>query len=365
MNVSVLRSGPVLAEVAAEWDDLYARSPGATPFLSHAWLSSHARHFPAALRITCVRDSGGRLVAAFPLRLHRRAGLRTLRPLGAELADYSDALVDTAVPDAAAGLASALRDQPGWDLIDLPEVRPGSAAHQLTGAWPGPVLARPGSNCLELPIATADALLCGLPAKSRQDLRRALRRAARLDAVQVTGDPADVSTAIGELLDLHARQWQGRPVNPLHHTGSFHAHLREVAQRLVPAGAVVLVRHLAGGVPVAVSFFLLHGDTIGGYLYGAHPDLRRQLDVAALMIRTGLDLGRERGAGRLNMLRGEEAGKLRWQPTVRPNQRITLPRPGLGAGGAATLAALATHAVRDQAGRSALLRRMAARLRTG
>ena len=59
----------------AEWDDLVARCAAATPFQTYAWLESWWRTYgePGRLRLVLVRH-GGRLVAAAPFVLRRRAG---------------------------------------------------------------------------------------------------------------------------------------------------------------------------------------------------------------------------------------------------------------------------------------------------
>jgi hypothetical protein len=79
-----------------------------------------------------------------------------------------------------------------------------------------------------------------------------------------------------------------------------------------------------------------------------------------MMIRSGLELGREHGATRLAMLRGEEAGKLRWQPRQRRNRRVLLVRPEAGRGHAAALSALLLRAGRARVARSPRLSGLAA-----
>lgn len=363
MNGELVTTGAGFDALEADWDALYRRSPGATPFLAHGWLAAYWQAFgePDGLRVVCLRDAAGRLVGAAPLRLRRRPGLTVLTVLADELSDFTDVLAD---PELSGRLAARLLDLPGWDVLDAPEVAATSVLSGLSTGWPGPVVRLPASTCLELPTAPVETLLAELPGKTRGDLRRKLRLADGLGLRlgEVPDDPAAVAAAVTELLDLHARQWAGRAVNGIHLSDRFRRHLTVAAQRMVPAGQAALTRHVVAGAAAAVSLFLLTGDMVGGYLYGVDPALRSKVDVSALMVRAGLELGRHRGAGRLSMLRGDEPAKLRWRPKVERNQRVLLLRPDCARGRVAAAGSLLGGAGRDLLGRSPRAVRLATRL---
>ncbi|GAA2519094.1 GNAT family N-acetyltransferase [Winogradskya humida] len=348
-------------KLGPQWETLYAKSASATPFLAHGWLSAYWRAFnPADVRIVCVHDGAGRLVAAAALRVQRRRGVRTLIPLAAELTDFSDVLLDDDVPDAGEELAASLLALPGWDVIELPEAPPGAQVWRLLNGWPGQAFARPASVCLELPVGATEVVLAGLPAKQRRHLRRNDRLDLRHEAVPA--DPESLATGVGELLDLHAREWDGRGGNALHGTETFRRHLTTAVQNLAPQGRARLTRHTLDGVLAAVSLTLYTAGTVAGYLYGADPSLRKQVDISALLIDSGLRLGREHGTAKLSLLRGEESGKLRWQPLARRNQRMTLLRPHFGLGHGFAVAGLISQAGRASLRRIPAVTRFATRL---
>ncbi|HET9517355.1 MAG TPA: GNAT family N-acetyltransferase [Actinoplanes sp.] len=347
------------AALRPQWEALYESSPTATPFLSHDWLASYWSSFGDAdsLRVVCVRDDGGRLTGAAALRLRRRHGVRTLTPVGAEITDFSDVLLDAAVPQAGALLAAALLELPGWGALDLPEVPPDAQAWQLLTNWPGQSFVRPASTCLELPVLPTETLLAALTPKHRQLVRRNSRLGLR--SVVVGTEPEQLTKAVGELLDLHRREWQGRNGNGLHETEAFHRHLVGAVQRLAPQGRATLTRHLLNDELAAVSMTLHAPGLVAGYLSGTEPALRKQIDISALLIESGLALGRDRGAERLSLLRGQESGKLRWHPQERRSQRLLLLRPEVGGGHCAAALGVLTQASRARLGRSAAVRRMA------
>jgi CelD/BcsL family acetyltransferase involved in cellulose biosynthesis len=333
-SVRVLTTLAELEAAGPDWDGLHSRA-GRGPFLAHSWLTSYWRAFGdrSGLRVVCVR-SGDRLTAAAAVRRSRRHGVPVLTPLAAELSDFTDVLIDPDVPPAAGDLAGALLAVGGWSVLDAAEVPPGGGAWRLAAAWPGQTVVLPASTCLELPVRPLPELLAELPSRHRRDLARQQRRAARLAlrAERVPPAPEPIAAAVGDLLDLHARQWAGRPVNPLHLDPRFRAHLTEAARAMVPAGQAALTRFVLAGELVGVAFALIADGAVGGYLYGVRPELRDQLDISSLVIRSDLELGRHVGATRLSMLRGQEDPKLRWQPTPRRSQRMLL-LPPAGAGG--------------------------------
>jgi CelD/BcsL family acetyltransferase involved in cellulose biosynthesis len=337
----ILTSPAELEAVAADWHALHARVGGGNPFLAHGWLVAYWRAFGdrSGLRVVCVR-AGDRLVAAAPVRICRRRGVAVLTPLAVELSDFTDVLVDPGLPGAADELAHALLAVPGWAVLDAPEVPGGGGIWQLAAAWPGQAVVLPASTCLELPIRPVPELLATLPSRHRRDLGRQQRRMDRLDLRVEPVPPGAERDGVAELLELHARQWAGRPMNPLHSDPRFRHHLTEAVGRMAPVGQAALTRYRLAGEVVGVSLALIADGAVGGYLYGVRPDLRTQLDVSALVIRTDLELGRSRGAARLSMLRGEEHPKLRWQPTALRSRRVLLLPPAVTAGHGVAVAAV-------------------------
>jgi CelD/BcsL family acetyltransferase involved in cellulose biosynthesis len=330
-SVEVRRDDAALAEMRAEWCDLFDRCATATPFQAHAWLTSwwHVYGRPGRLRLLLIRLDG-RLVAAAAL-LHRRRWLcSVLSPVGGELSDFADVLVDDALAEPATqALADALAQLRGWQVLDLPETRPGAVAGtRLTEAWRGRHHLVPASLCLELPARELDDLVAGLPGHARKTARRRVNQIRRLglDVRAVTADEA--GRAVGDLLALHTRQWQGRPVNPEHVRAEFARHLGRAARDMIRDGQAELFEYRLGGRLVASSLAVVGRDLVGGYLYGAEPDLRARLDVTALLLGDTLALAVRRGCATMSMLRGAEPYKSRWRPAESVNQRVLLVRGG-------------------------------------
>ncbi|MBD2900394.1 hypothetical protein amrb99_93980 [Actinomadura sp. RB99] len=327
-QVEVRRDEGALIELAGELRDLYERSPEATPFQSHEWLSAWWGWYGVRgrLRLVLVRYRG-RLVAAAPLMTAGRWGFPVLVPIADGQSDFTDFLLDPAYADGAVEhLARALHGMRGRCAIDLPEVRPGSVVHQVMRRWPGRTWPMPASVCMELPCTGIAEVMDRLPRRSAGKMRAKLRK---IDVRGITVEavpPEEAADAIGALLEMHARQWRGRPMNPEHSRERFRRHLAEAGAAMVREGRAAVLRYHWDGRLVASDLVLIGHRFVGAYLYGAIPELRDGVDVALMLLREDLALARAHGRQAVNLLRGEEPYKLKWRPRRVQNQRIVLGR---------------------------------------
>jgi CelD/BcsL family acetyltransferase involved in cellulose biosynthesis len=359
LTTEVVRDLRGFDALAEDWAALYADSPSATPFQSHAWLAAWARAYcrPGRLRVVVVR-SRGRLVAAAPLHLERRGAWPVLTALGGHITDFTDVLVAPGVPEAGEALARALLEESGWWVIDLPQARPGAAALAWSDGWPGPVTRLPSDPVLELPVLPPGEVLTRPSNRTAATLRRKLRKADAKGIEVDVATPDQVADDVGTMLRLHAQQWAGRGGTPEHFTDRFAAHLTEAFPRLVAERQAHVVRYRLGGEVLAVQLDLVGHDFLGYYLAGISPELRQQIDVHPVQLRSDMELALAAGVPRYSMLRGLEEYKLHWRPEQVDNARLLLVRPGLPAGAALTLL------MRGRAAAARLARERAPWLRT-
>lgn len=331
-RVGVHRTEDALDDLAQDWEKLYARCPDATAFQSCAWLRAWWRHYgrPGALRLVTARRDG-LLVGLGAFHLIRRFGVPVLTPLGDGLCDWTDVLVD---PDheqqAFAGLAAALLAEPGWQVVDLPEVRASGAALRWTRRWPGTTRREAGSVCADLPARPlADVIAAMTSPSARQSVRRSLRKMDAAGMTEVALEPAGAAQGIRQLLALHEEQWRERGgMTPEHGRPRFARFLGAAMPDMVERGQATLTMYTLDGEVVGGNLMVLGPDVVGGYLYGARPDLFGRFNVTAMLMRTALHTAATRGAGTFSMLRGRETYKSTWQATEAPNQRVLLGRPG-------------------------------------
>jgi hypothetical protein len=329
---AVHRDDAALDELAAEWAELYAHCPSATPFQSPGWLTAWWRHYgrAGALRLAVVRRDG-RLVGLGAFSATRRLGVLALLPLGVGLSDWTDVLADPEHEHRALdGLASVLLAEPGWQVLDLPEVRAGAAALRWAEHWPGPARRAAGSMCADMPARPFDDVVAAMPnASTRQSTRRSLRRLDAAGLVEDAVPAGDAADGVRLLLALHEQQWRDRGgMTPEHGRPRFARFLADAASAMVAQGQARLTAYLLDGEVVASDLTLVGHDVVGGYLYGARPELFGRFNLTAMLMRTALATATAAGAGTFSMLRGRETYKTTWQAVEAPNARVLLGRPG-------------------------------------
>ena len=137
------------------------------------------------------------------------------------------------------------------------------------------------------------------------------------------------------MLRLHAMQWEGRGVTPEHLLPRFRAHLERAVGELARNGDALVTEYRLGDETVAAEISLASPDMVCGYLYGADPRLRdEKVDITTMLLRNNAAFADSSGRATLNLMRGAEPHKLRWQAESVANQRFVLSRrqlaPALG-----------------------------------
>ena len=168
--------------------------------------------------------------------------------------------------------------------------------------------------------------MASLSRKTRGDVRRTLQRAEadglRCELVQ----PDDAEQAGRRLVALHREGWQGRNITLEHLTRRYESHIVTAATRMAASGLGGISQFHQDGEVVASNFLLFGHDFIGGYLTGASQRALQRYQLSSLSVWDAMNIARDRHSDFLDMLRGDEPYKLRWNPTVVSNHRAILGR---------------------------------------
>jgi CelD/BcsL family acetyltransferase involved in cellulose biosynthesis len=204
MRVETVDSLDGFDALADEWDALVESAERPSPFMLHGWLRAL---WPLCEepRI-CAARRDGRLVAALPLDVRRRHGLRVAELIGGMDAHLGDALGEPA-------LTGALLDEAaraGFDFVDLFGMPAGSSLERAGGLR---LLERVEAPVLDLGLEWDAVYAARTSAKTRQTHRRKLRRLGELGRVEFTlaTTPDDVGAALEETFRIHELRWRGRP----------------------------------------------------------------------------------------------------------------------------------------------------------
>ena len=313
MTVHVLDRDAALWALAPEWEALWLRLPGRTPFTAPAWLLPWWRHFGTGQPRVATLRRDGRLAAVLPLYVLDEPGCRKLLPVGAGLSDYQDILAEPGV-DPSPLLHALLARADGVDVCDLIQVPPGSALRQVspppgwTMAWgdgsPCPVLALPGS---------VDGLAGVVPARTLRKLRMNRNRAERGGGV--TRERATAATLPhlqGELIRLHQARWtlQGE-AGVLADPRVLGLH-QEAAPGLLRAGVLRLEALRAGGEVVAAIMALLDGPCRILFYLSGFDEAHAFISPGTLLLGAMLEDAIREGRREADFLRGQEGYKYAW-----------------------------------------------------
>jgi CelD/BcsL family acetyltransferase involved in cellulose biosynthesis len=314
LATDVITTSEELIAIAPEWDELWRRTPSATPFQSPHWVLPWLDAFGAGGELAVVTSrTGGVLTTLAPLYILRdeESDESLGMFLGTGISDYLDVLGDDDVLTPLASLNCQL-----WDLQQLRPTSPLLAmpladgfAENVEDQEPCPVLSLDGD------IGST---------RLRKNIRYYRRAMSRDAAVRVeNATEANLDELLDALFALHAARWERRGLPGVladETTQNFH---RDVARRLLRAGALRMYATRRDERIVAVFYGFAHGGTVYYYLSGYDPELEK-LSIGTLIVAHAMEEAMRDGATTFDFLRGAEEYKYAWGATDRMNRRRQL-----------------------------------------
>ncbi len=326
LRVEEVSTAAELEALRAEWGDLWARSPDATPFQSPEWLLPWWRWFGGEGLWTLALRWSGTLVGLAPLFVWKdpESGMRQVTLLGNGVTDHGDVLLDPAVgaagADAVLGHLAAHAGR--WDVCDFRDLPAGSPL--VRARLPGGLAARVEEEepCLALDLPDSlEKLRDSVPPKLLGNLLYARRRAARTDAFEVecaTPDTADAH--FGILLRLHRARWDARGGRGVLDGPGVEAFHREVAAGFAARGWLRLYILRLGGREIAAHYGFCAKGRAFYYVGGFDPEWKK-LSPGTLAVGHAVEAAVREGAREFDFLRGRESYKYAWGAVDRPKRR--------------------------------------------
>lgn len=327
--VTVVAVTPADPAVRAFWRELQGKGEIGSPFLSWQWFSALADQpdLAGGVRVLAARDPS-RLIGLLPLEWVRGArGLRTLGSPGWRwlAPDHLD-VVATARhrPVVARAVAGHLAGRRDWDVLDLDGLdSEGCLAEAARGLLrpprllprePEPVVA-PYVDLRERPVASR---------KLRSQLRRTMREAeAAGGGFSTERDPGRVVTLLDELMRLHNARLGG--VSAVFATPARRRFHRLAARRMAEAGHARVYRLATGSASAGLGYAFSWGDRLLFYAMGIDPGAA--LSPGMTLVGQALAEAAGEGFAEFDLLRGDEAYKLRLATGVRSDVRLRVVRP--------------------------------------
>ncbi|MBN1341540.1 MAG: GNAT family N-acetyltransferase [Phycisphaerae bacterium] len=335
-----------LRHLQSAWDGLVANVSGDV-YGTYDWCAVWWRHYGYGRRLHIhLFHDGDELVGAVPLFTERLPlgpmSIRAVRLVGC---DHS---VTTCTPivrpdrlgDVVRSLIAYMDRHMGWDLIHLGPL-PCYYAHRsglAEAAKACPAVGRTVEvtdagphGVFELPRTYA-GYLSGLSRNERQNIHkreRRLEKAHRLDAVVV--GPDDLDAAFEEFVGQHQAQW--RAVGQLGHFADWpgaEAYHREMAARQARHGRLMLLRLSVDGECIGYQYNYHFAERVHAILASRTLDPQWECHspgrlVHCAVVRAAI----ERGAGRMDALRGEYEYKRRLGGALGCLQAVSMIHRGL------------------------------------
>jgi CelD/BcsL family acetyltransferase involved in cellulose biosynthesis len=308
------------ADLRDEWDDLARRD--ASPFITHAWLSSWLEAFGSGEPVAAVlRGPEGELRAG-ALFLRTRTGLQ------AAANDFSDDWGAVAVDARARDELWRSVGRAGDTEVTLVNLR---ADHDPAGA--AAALRDAGRRVHEAPQHASpymhladsfDAVLAERSSNLRSQVRRrqrAFERDGRLELRTTTGGP-ELEEAFAAFLGIEGSGWKDEVGTSLAGDPAATALYRTFAHRAARRGWLRLHLLTLDDEPIAGDYTCVMGDQAfmlkTGYAV-THAERSPGLVLRALAIRYLIE---ESGVTGYDLLGGADAYKLRWTAETRPRTTV-------------------------------------------
>lgn len=317
--------------LAPAWEALARRTGHAGPFFHPYWFAVYAAgegrggiEAEHGLRLL-VAHRRGALAGVLPLVAERRrvAGVpaRVLRALADDHSQRFDVLAED--DEAMRAMIRHLLADPGWDVLELRDLPPGSMGERLaelarrmgcpTGVYPSL-----RSPYLSLP-ADLKALDAALDAKFRANLRRRARRLAEAAGAvtleRVTGGP-DLDAALDEGFALEAAGWKGEAGTAITQSPALARRYRALAHMLAARGELSLHFLRAGERRVAFHFAVETGGVYYLFKPGYDEALAR-FGLGHLLLHEVARALVSRGAREIDFLGDDMPWKREWTGQVR------------------------------------------------
>jgi CelD/BcsL family acetyltransferase involved in cellulose biosynthesis len=174
------------------------------------------------------------------------------------------------------------------------------------------------------PVMPIDDFERMLSTHARKKIRYYRRSAERLgDVTYDSATPESLDTLLESLFELHAARWQQRGLPGVladSTTQDFH---RDVARRMLGAGALRMYAMRIGGAIRAIFYGFAHHGTVYYYLSGYDPDLEK-ISIGNTIVAHAIEAAVRDGAKTFDFLRGAEEYKYAWGARDRMNRRRQL-----------------------------------------
>lgn len=329
--VTATRGGGELVEgLGDEWRALCAESSDDQPFYRPEWVGAYVRAYvpPGKLLLFTAR-AAGKLTGVLPMVRERVffSGIPARRLRGPSvLSGWRFDLVRRAGGEGDAAVAALwkfLRDFPGWDVLEFPDVVEGGAAEGFVRAAQADGFPTGRVECMHTPYiplsvwdGTEDFWLRQTRPNFHSQVRRRMKRLTSQGPLELRRYDAADPELLQRFYALEASGWKGREASAIANNQTRLQFFTDLARGAARYGYLTLYFLEHNGRPIAADFGLTYRGCYSAPK-GAYDERYRQYGPGHLLVNAVLRDCAERGLTEYNLLAHAEEWKLRWTSRYR------------------------------------------------
>ncbi|MEM0449171.1 MAG: GNAT family N-acetyltransferase [Methanomassiliicoccales archaeon] len=336
ITIEEISSASKWAELEDEWHELLSSSDENDLFLTFDWLYSWWATYGEGrkMRLIIARENDA-IVGVAPIMISSIGKLLKLRIaefIGTGPSDHLGIILKEGRRDVAQAIWMHLNDLDDWDIMDLRDMRSDlSTACSLTQT--SLEAEREENVDPYIPLrGDFERYMRSLSKSYKHNIERSWRRLNEEHMVRVEAikSPERMKEAFDILLALNSLRWQGRGKSTLE-SPPMREFLKNALRRLAPKNNVVFHVLYAEEVAISITLGFHYGGRYLYYLSGFNPEYHNFGPGRCLLAKIIQD-SYEQGLKEVDLLRGNEDYKFRFNPEQRKLLRFRTKKKGVRAG---------------------------------
>ncbi|MFZ1701751.1 MAG: GNAT family N-acetyltransferase [Pyrinomonadaceae bacterium] len=343
--VEILIGGvEVIAKIFAEWVALCQEGPANHPFLRPEWFTAFIKNFSPTVMLFTFR-TGGKLRAVLPLMKQREKlqdipirKLQAVFNLNTQRFDLIHGADESERKLIAAALWKGIRNQPGWQVVEMRLVDRDSWINDLLAEaerdhyHPG-IWEMDSSPFIELPLdddkeKVAEDYFKGLSKHFKQDLDRRLRRLKEQGQVDFCVTTDYVPALLQQFFDLEKQGWKGRERTSAGNDQRVSGLHDDFANAAGSGGSLFIYELKLDDKPIAMQLRLMFEKQTVCWKTAYDEDYAR-VSPGNLLFRQFTTEAINRGSSEIDLLSPPSQNKNMWATGKRKNAGFYIFRPGL------------------------------------
>jgi CelD/BcsL family acetyltransferase involved in cellulose biosynthesis len=329
LEVTELNDKDQFLELGTEWTEVLKSSRDDNVFYTWEWLSTWWENFHKGELLILLARSKERIFGIAPLmcvkqRLMHTFNLKTLQFIGTGISDYSNFIVRK--EEEAQCLATMIeylnKCSERWDFLNLSEI-PSEYINVIRKAFSHELRSRISSTCKYILIPQSMKLIeNNLAGTVRRSLRRTLRRLEEEHRVEfnIISDLDSAKDGLKTFTELHQKQWNSKKSTE-EHTLPNKGFLNDIVNIFATKGWLNLSFLSADSIAISSCLGFEYGNKLYGYITSFDPEYGR-FGPGQLHIKFLIEYCIRNGLRELDLLRGREPYKTKWNPHVRKNVEL-------------------------------------------